>query len=190
MNFIIYFFVYSVGGFLIETVYTRIVDGKCSVRRSMLYSPMCIVYGIGGAALAAAVYGADVPAAVIFVFGFAVCSAVEYGVSLLYEKLCGVLLWDYSDMRANVNGRVCARYSLYWGFVSVMFCRYIHPGVKFMTESMNVYLKIMICVIFTMFFMKDLKITLHEMKKCGKGEKSMCDGVLEYILPAPERKIF
>jgi uncharacterized membrane protein len=151
---------------------------------------MCIVYGLGGAVLAEVCTPFDGSLPAVFAVGFIACSAVEYAASLLYEKICGVLMWDYSSERANLNGRVCARYSLYWGIIAVVFCRFIHPSVKFFLNTLDHKVKIMFLTVALIYFFKDLKITVREMKKFGKGEKSMCDGVLEYLLPAPNRKIF
>lgn len=190
MDYILYFFIYSVAGYIIETIYTLIVERRYSIRRSMLKSPMCVVYGAGGTALALFAMPFARSAAALFAAGVFLCSATEYMTSLLYEKICGVILWDYSHERANLNGRVCALYSFYWGVIAVVFCRYIHPVTEFFVKSVTLRSKMVFTVVFLIYFFKDLRLTLCEMKKLGKGEKSLCDGVLEYIVPAPERKIF
>lgn len=190
VDLVIYFFIYSVLGVLLETVYVYIVDGCYSVRRSMLSSPMCVVYGVGALSLIVSHTDESANSAYCFVSGAAACSAVEYGLSLLYERLCGVLLWDYSHRRFNLNGRVCALYSLMWGGVSVLFCLYLHPAVKFVVSGIDFKTKTLSAVIMLIFFRRDLRQTLAEMRKKGRGEKSVCDTALEYVTRAPDRKIF
>lgn len=190
IDLIIYFFIYSVLGVLLETVYTYICNGCYSVRRSMLCSPMCIVYGIGAAALIVSRVTKADNIFYIFIAGSLVCSAAEYALSLIYEKVCGVLLWDYSDKKHNINGRICVLYSLYWGIISILFCLYLHPTVKYIVLSINFKVKLFASVIMLIYFKRDLKLTFFEMKKTGQGKKSMCDNLLNYITPAPDRKIF
>ncbi len=190
MNIVLYFFIYSTIGFLIETIYTFISDGHYSVRRSMLASPMCIVYGAGAVSIIIISMNTWNNIAMIFFSGMLVCTAVEYGASLLYESVCGVILWDYSAMRGNLRGRVCALYSVYWGIVTVVFCRIVHPAIEFLVQQMDIRLKIVLTATLIIYFRRDMVLTVREMKKLGRGEKSMCDAVLEYIEPAPDRKIF
>lgn len=190
IDLIIYFFIYSVLGVLLETVYAYIRNGYYSVRRSMLNSPMCIVYGAGAVALITTSVTESKNIFYIFIFGSLVCSAIEYALSLLYEKICGVLLWDYSNRNLNINGRVCALYTIYWGIVSILFCLYLHPAAKYIVYSINSKTKVISSIIMLIFFSRDLKLTLSEMKKTGQGKKSMCDSLLNYVIPSPERKIF
>ena len=166
------------------------MDGHYSVRRSMLGSPMCIVYGAGAVAIISASINTWDSVAAIFFAGAVVCTAVEYGASLLYERVCGVILWDYSSIRGNLRGRVCARYSVYWGIVTVVFCFFVHPAIEFLVQGMDLRLKIVLTITLLIYFRRDFILTLREMKKVGRGEKSMCDAVLEYVEPAPDRKIF
>lgn len=43
---LIYFIIYSVLGFFVETIYAIITKGMLESRQSFLYGPFCIVYGI------------------------------------------------------------------------------------------------------------------------------------------------
>lgn len=42
-----YFIIYSVLGFVLETVYSAIFHGVWESRRSFLYGPFCSIYGVG-----------------------------------------------------------------------------------------------------------------------------------------------
>lgn len=42
-----YFIIYSVIGFLIETIYALVIYGVVESRQSFLYGPFCSIYGIG-----------------------------------------------------------------------------------------------------------------------------------------------
>ena len=42
-----YFFIYSIVGFIIETLYGLITKGVLESRQSFLYGPFCSIYGVG-----------------------------------------------------------------------------------------------------------------------------------------------
>lgn len=48
---LIYFIIYSVAGFFIETIYAIFTKGMLESRQSFLYGPFCIVYGIAATIL-------------------------------------------------------------------------------------------------------------------------------------------
>ena len=48
---LIYFIIYSVFGFFIETIYAIFTKGMLESRQSFLYGPFCIVYGIAAIVL-------------------------------------------------------------------------------------------------------------------------------------------
>ena len=50
-KFLIYFIIYSIAGFLLETVYAIFTKGMLESRQSFLYGPFCIVYGIAAIAI-------------------------------------------------------------------------------------------------------------------------------------------
>ena len=45
-TFFIYFFIYSVLGWIVETLYCRLLDGKWT-NRGFLFGPYCPIYGFG-----------------------------------------------------------------------------------------------------------------------------------------------
>src|SRR5574344_1280430 len=42
-----YFILYSIGGYLTETIFGILTKGVVESRQSMLYGPFCCIYGIG-----------------------------------------------------------------------------------------------------------------------------------------------
>ena len=51
------------------------------------------------------------------------------------EKIFKLRWWDYSQMRFNINGRICVRYSLFWGALGIVWIKYIYPWlIKFIDK--------------------------------------------------------
>ena len=54
-------------------------------------------------------------------------SAVEYFCSWGQELVFGSRSWDYSGMPFNINGRICLLYSIFWGFLGVLWIKNLYP---------------------------------------------------------------
>ncbi len=43
---------------------------------------------------------------------------MEYAVHFLYDKLLGVMFWDYSGTHMDLNRRVCMPFAVIWGLLT------------------------------------------------------------------------
>ena len=121
------FVFYSFIGFLIEVVFSRFIRGKRHDRKCFFLSPLCPVYGFGAIAiLALPTFIMDRPG-LLFLAGAFTATVVEYLIALFYEYGVGVKFWDYSDLRANLSGRVSLLFSVFWGLLSCLLVYGLHP---------------------------------------------------------------
>lgn len=129
MRFIWYLLCYSFLGFCVEVVFARVARAPKRDRKCHLVLPLCPVYGVGGAAIAAfpAVVADQLP--LLFFSSAAVATGAEYAMSLFYEKVWGVSFWSYAKLPGNLHGRICPAFSLIWGLLGVLLLRLIHPSV-------------------------------------------------------------
>lgn len=129
----LYFSIYSVLGWVCETVYCSVIQRKF-VNRGFLNGPVCPVYGVGAVLviyLLQPVAG-NVPA--LFLTGMLVTTVLEYLTSVLLEKLFHMKWWDYSHFKLQINGRVCLLNSLMFGALSVFVMLVLHPRVQKLVE--------------------------------------------------------
>ena len=124
-----YFIIYSVVGYIIETVFGIITKGVWESRQSFLYGPFCAIYGVGAAIMIMFLHGYSKKYNRLFLGGFIVGSIVEYLVSWIGEMILGVKWWDYSDMPLNINGRICVYFSIFWGFLSLYLIGSFNPRI-------------------------------------------------------------
>ena len=124
-----YFIIYSVVGYIIETVYGMITKGVWESRQSFLYGPFCGIYGLGAVVMILCLHKFPRKFNMLFIGGFVVGSIVEYVVSLVGEMLLGVKWWDYSNMPLNINGRICVYFSVFWGFLGIYLIASLNPKV-------------------------------------------------------------
>ena len=91
-----YFVIYSVLGYLIETIYCIVKYGVFECRQSFLYGPFCSIYGLGAIVIILSLQKFSKKSHhSIFVGGAIVGSALEYLVSWLAELILHVKWWDY-----------------------------------------------------------------------------------------------
>lgn len=124
-----YFIIYSVVGYIIETIFGIVTKGRWESRQSFLYGPFCAIYGLGAAIMIIFLHKYSKKYNALFIGGFIVGSIVEYLVSLIGELILGVKWWDYSDMPLNLNGRICVFFSLFWGFLALYLIASFNPKI-------------------------------------------------------------
>lgn len=98
------FAVSCVVGFAVETLWCLIKLGHIESRKSLVYGPISIVYGMGAVILTLALYKIkDAKWYKIFLVSFVVGTVTEYIASLGEEIVFGVRAWDYSNVPLNIN---------------------------------------------------------------------------------------
>lgn len=126
-KFLIYFIIYSIVGFFLETIYGIFTKGILESRQSFLYGPFCIIYGIAAIALIITLSKYKNNNKKLFLYGAIVGCLVEYFGSYIGEIIFHVKWWDYSNDFLNIHGRTCLYYAVLWGFLSIILIRYINP---------------------------------------------------------------
>lgn len=124
-----YFIIYSVVGFVIETVFGLITKGVIESRQSSLYLPICSIYGVGAVVMILGLQRFNKNNYSLFFGGFVIGSIIEYVVSLIGEFIFHIKWWDYSDMAFNINGRICIAFSFFWGILAIYLMSHFNPKV-------------------------------------------------------------
>lgn len=121
------FFFYSFCGFLLEVAFARAIHSSKRDRKCHLLLPVCPVYGVGALAILALPAAIKASPVLLFLAGAAVCTLVEWCLSLFYERAAGVAFWDYRALPLNLGGRVCLLFSLFWGLLSLPLTYGLEP---------------------------------------------------------------
>ena len=130
VKYVLLFFFYSFSGWCLESLYCSIGE-KRFVNRGFLTGPLCPIYGAAALVIIILIYNPfrDNPLAV-FILGIVLCDIVEYVTSYIMEKLFSARWWDYTYEFLNIGGRICLKHTLYWGVISIVFVKTIHPAVE------------------------------------------------------------
>lgn len=120
----------SFAGVVVELLWCLIRNGYIESRAGLVYGPFNLLYGVGAVALTLILYRyRNRSSAFSFIGGIVIGSAVEYLLSWGQETLFGSTSWDYSELPFNINGRICLLYSVFWGFLGVLWIKSIYPRV-------------------------------------------------------------
>lgn len=126
---ILYFIAYSIGGWILESIYKSIFEKKL-INSGFMYGSYCPIYGFGTLIMILALRQITDNVIILFIVSFIVLSFWEYIVAILLEKVYHTTYWDYSKRKFNIKGRVCLLNSIYWGILGVVFMKIIHPFVS------------------------------------------------------------
>ena len=159
-----YFIIYSVVGFIIETLFGLLTKGVLESRKSFMYGPFCGIYGLGAVVMIIGLQRFKKNNYTLFFGGFLIGSIVEYVISWIGEMIFQIKWWDYSNVPFNLNGRICVWFSLFWGILAIYLMSHLHPKVdklldKFSTKALKI-----IVAIFIVFLIFDCLITGFALK--------------------------
>jgi len=129
-----YFAIYSVLGFILETLFALVMYGKLESRQGFLYGPVCPIYGVGAVVMIVALQKFKKKGYSLFFGGIIVGSIVEYLISWFGETFLNIRWWDYTGKFLNINGRICLLYSIYWGIIAIYLMKSLNPSVDKMIE--------------------------------------------------------
>ncbi len=176
----IYFILYSVLGWVMESIFRSICERKV-INTGFLKGPFCPIYGIGANIMFLFLEGFENRPIILFFIAIIVLTAWEYVVGVFLEKVFHTKYWDYSDHKINFQGRICLTNSFFWGILGVLFVKYIHPFVQEMinkidTGLLNYILAILFIVFVTdtivsIIHVKSIKSTLENIEKINKEIK-------------------
>lgn len=146
-----YFIIYSIAGYIIETLFGLFTKGMLESRKGFLYGPFCPIYGVGAVAMILGLQFFKKNNYTLFFGGFLVGSIVEYIISYLGEVIFKVNWWDYSNNFLNINGRICFTFSLFWGLLALYLIRHFNPIIDKLIDKIKAkvsinYLKALVIV--------------------------------------------
>ena len=159
-----YFIVYSVAGYIIETIFGLVTKGVLESRKSFLYGPFCGIYGVGAVGMIIGLQRFKKNNYTLFAGGFIIGSIIEYVISFIGEWFFHIKWWDYSSMPFNINGRICVWFSFFWGALAIYLMSHIHPKVDKLIEKIKPSILKPLTIILTILIFIDFIVTGFALK--------------------------
>ena len=146
-----YFIIFSIIGLILETVFCYVTTGVLESRKGLIWGPFCPVYGVGATILIILLDTYKDSILKLFLSGAIIGNIIEYGLSYVLEAIYGIRFWDYGYLDLNINGRICTKYSIFWGILAVVLIKIIKPNIDKIINKIpeNKKLSLIIILLFT-----------------------------------------
>ena len=158
-SYCILFFIYSFLGWIMEVTLTLISDKKF-VNRGFLLGPCCPIYGCGCILLNLLLHNYTNNILVLFILTMFTCSLLEYITSFLMEKIFKLRWWDYSQMKFNINGRICLETMTPFSILGVLAIKFATPFFITNINKLSEKTILIISIILITLFIIDVIISL------------------------------
>ena len=160
-------FIYSILGWIMETIYTSI-QARNFIDRGFLIGPYCPIYGWGALFMLLYLNQYKSNVLTVFLLGAIICSILEYLTSYVMEVLFKTRWWDYSNRKFNLNGRVCGLNTILFGICGIAVIYIIQPLLEYSLGLLSDKIIIIISVICFVIFLTDIIISLNVINKFKK----------------------
>lgn len=161
------FLLYSILGFLLETIRSFLVNSKFT--SGILYGPWTPIYGLG---IVLVILISNylfshlhlsrwLETFITFIIITLVLTLLEWIGGVLIEKIFHVVFWDYSKEAFSIGKYISLSKSLIWGVGSIIFIYVLKP----LLEGLIKHIPIPVTVILTLLMISDLILTFVNKSK-------------------------
>ncbi len=161
------FLIYSILGFLLETIRSFFVNSKFT--SGILYGPWTPIYGLG---IVLVILISNylfshlhlsrwLETFITFIIITLVLTLLEWLGGVLIEKIFHVVFWDYSKEALSIGKYISLSKSLIWGVGSIIFIYVLKP----LLEGLIKHIPIPVTVILTLLMIFDLILTFVNKSK-------------------------
>lgn len=165
IDYILMFTFYSFLGWMLETIFKSVAKKKF-INSGFLTGPFCPIYGFGAILIIQSSRVLDsISLSSLFLNLFVaiiLTTLLEYYTGLILEKLFKCKWWDYSDEFLNIRGRICLKYSIFWGVLAYLLIKVIHPLYSTVIPLIPLSVKYIFSVFIVLYFILDTMKSIDE----------------------------
>lgn len=152
------FFIYSFIGWVNE-VNLGFIQHKKFINRGFLIGPICPIYGCGGVFMTLTLTQFQAHPIAVFILALVSCSVLEYLTSYIMEKLFNNRWWDYTNMKFNLNGRICLECASGFGIGALLMIYVLNPILLPIIETIPLSTRIILLSIISIALIFDLFVS-------------------------------
>lgn len=168
----IIFLIYSILGWTMESLFNFIISKKLT-NRGFLMGPYCPIYGIGIILILFLLKRYQNDIIILFIMSIIICSLLEYLTSLIMELIFKNRWWDYSNMKFNINGRICLEYMIPFGIAGTFTFYIINPFINKLVIAIPKTILIISTLILFIIFLIDIIISANIISKFKNISKNV-----------------
>lgn len=166
--------IYGFLGWCGEVAFAAVKQGKF-VNRGFLNGPICPIYGFGVLIVTVVLdpFSNNIP--LLFIGSVLFTSLLEFITGFVLERLFHEKWWDYSNVRFNIKGYICLRFSLLWGVAATLIVLFFHPAVMWLADRIPFKIGVVLLCVLSAIFIADLVLTLIGILGLPKRMKAIAD---------------
>ncbi|WP_077610040.1 putative ABC transporter permease [Clostridium sp. Marseille-P2415] len=169
---LLFFFIYCFIGWIIESTYVSLRSFHF-VNRGFLRLPLLPLYGSGAIIMLWLSLPVKGNLLLVFLFGMAGASLLEYITGYVMERLFKMKYWDYSNNPFNLNGYICLGTSIAWGLLTILLTEVIHRPVEWLILRLSATVCIALVIVTGILFTADAIHSTREALDLGRILESM-----------------
>lgn len=175
---IIYFYIYSFLGWVSEMFVFKFTENRFR-NGGFLNAPILPVYGVGAVTILATVGPYAQNPFYVFTLSVIIASFIEYIAHLLLDKMLNVQLWDYSNIKFNLEGRICLKNCLGFGILALLIIYVVQPIIGPYVTSMPSEVISWTGVILIFASIVDFLATIHTLFTMGANTKNQKESLVD-----------
>ena len=173
-NYFWLFVITSVIGYIIEGVFTFFPEHIWLNHSALVIGPFDLIYGVGALLLTILLYKYRNDSIIkLYILGFIGGSIIEYIVSWTMELAFDFSAWNYSNNFLNVNGRVALIYSIFWGFLSIVWIKYIYPFLEKLINKLDKPIWHKVAIVLAIFLVLDGILSINAIFRANARDKKI-----------------
>lgn len=169
---LLFFFIYCFIGWVIESTYVS-VRSLHFVNRGFLRLPLLPLYGSGAIIMLWLSLPVKGNLLLVFLFGMAGASVLEYATGYFMERLFKMKYWDYTNNPFNINGYVCLGTSLAWGLLTILLTEVVHRPLEWLVLQLSSSACTALVLTIAVIFIIDTTRSVKEALDLGRILESM-----------------
>lgn len=151
--------IYGFLGWCGEVAFAAVKHGKF-VNRGFLNGPICPIYGFGALIVTVILSPIADNVVLLFIGSVVFTSLLEFITGFVLEQLFHEKWWDYSNVRFNIKGYICLRFSMLWGVAATLIVKLVHPSIMWLVGKIPLKLGIVLLCVLIAAFIADIVFTL------------------------------
>ncbi len=165
------FLIASIIGWIIEGIFTLIIYGNFINHSAVVIGSFDMAYGICACFLTTfLIKFKDSSYHEIFLVGFIGGSIIEYIMSFGMELVLGFTAWDYSNYFLNINGRICLLFSIFWGFLGILWIKVCYPFIMKIISKITIEFRKKLAIIILITLIVDIFITISAVARAHDAD--------------------
>ena len=156
-----WFFAFSLMGYLLECVVLSYENKTPVLNRGFGHGPFCIIYGFGaiGACLLLQPFAGQ--PVKLYLASMIMATTMELITAGMMIHLFGSFWWDYSKKSFNYKGIICLQSSLAWGFLGILFFRFLNGFVHSMVGNIPYGYQKRVALFLLLYYLADFTYTMR-----------------------------